>query len=84
MEYCEEFINDVINFFMMVGASNELAERGFDTGDVMTLEYCNDIIDLCKKYNVEYDENKADGILFAEDNIFALFKEELMKKICEW
>ena len=44
----EDLVTDAISFFKMVGASDELAERNFDNKDIMTVEYCNEIVALCK------------------------------------
>ena len=44
-------VEDIINFFQKLGASNELSNRNFDTGDFMSEEYCNFVIDIAKKYD---------------------------------
>lgn len=73
----EDLVKDAISFFKMVGASDELAERNFDNKDIMTVEYCNDIVELCKKYGVECDDTMPYGILDAEYDLEKFFKETL-------
>ena len=50
-----ELVEDIITFFQKLGASNELSDRNFDTGDFFSEEYCNFVLDLGKKYGL-YDE----------------------------
>ena len=45
----KDLVKDAIAFFKMVGGSDALSDKGFDTGDIMPLEYCNEIVELCKK-----------------------------------
>ncbi len=45
-----EIVDDIITFFKRLGASNELSNRNFDTGEFLSLDYCNFIVDLAKKY----------------------------------
>ena len=75
-----EMVDDIITFFMKLGASNELSDRNFDTGDFFSEEYCNFIVDLAKKYGL-YDEveeaKDVNYILTLEDNLSDLFKNKL-------
>ena len=73
----KDLVKDAISFFKMVGASDELAERNFDNNDIMTVEYCNEIVELCKKYGVECDDTMPYVILDAEYALEKLFKETL-------
>ena len=41
-----ELVDDIIAFFQRLGASNELSDRNFDTGDFFSEEYCNFVFDL--------------------------------------
>ena len=77
----EDLVADAIAFFKMVGASDELSNKGFDTGDIMTLEYCNEIIELCKKYNIAYDDTMPYGILDAEYDLEKYFKNKLEEAV---
>ena len=47
-----ELVDDIITFFQRLGASNELSDRNFDTGDFFSEEYCNFILSLGKKYGL--------------------------------
>ena len=79
----KDLVTDAITFFKMVGASDELAERNFDNGDIMTVEYCNEIVRLCKKYGIECDDSMPYGVLDAEYELEKFFKtkfEEAMKR----
>ena len=40
----EELVNDAILFFKMVGESDGLSNKGFDTADIMTVEYGEKIV----------------------------------------
>ena len=77
-----ELVNDIINFFQKLGASNELSNRNFDTGDFFSEEYCNYILDLGKKYGL-YDEIKeaqdVNYIMNLEDELAIYFKEKLLE-----
>ena len=42
-----ELVEDIITFFQRLGASNELSDRNFDTGDFFSEEYCNFVFDFC-------------------------------------
>lgn len=77
----EDLVTDAISFFKMVGASDELAERNFDNKDIMTVEYCNEIVALCKKYGIKCDDTMPYGILDAEYTLEIFFKETLEKAI---
>ena len=78
----EELVNDIITFFQRLGASNELSNRDFDTGDFFSEEYCNYVLELGKKYNL-YDEIKeakdVNYILNLEDDLSDYFREMLLK-----
>jgi hypothetical protein len=73
----KDLVTDAISFFKMVGASDELAERNFDNKDIMTVEYCNEIVELCRKYGIECDDTMPYGILDAEYALEKFFKETL-------
>ena len=79
-----ELVEDIITFFQKLGASNELSNRNFDTGDFFSEEYCNYVLDLGKKYGV-YDEIKeakdVNYILNLEDELAYFFKEILLKAL---
>ena len=74
-------VDDIINFFEKFGASNELSDRNFDTGDFFSEEYCNFILDLGKKYGL-YDEVKeakdVNYILNLEDDLSDFFRNKLI------
>ena len=74
-------VDDIINFFEKFGASNELSDRNFDTGDFFSEEYCNFILDLGKKYEL-YDEVKeakdVNYILNLEDDLSDFFRNKLI------
>ena len=76
-----EMVDDIITFFMKLGASNELSDRNFDTGDFFSEEYCNFIVDLAKKYGL-YDEveeaKNVNYIVDLEDELADFFKEKLI------
>ena len=58
-------------------AANELAERNFDNGDIMTVDYCNKIVELANKYGIDCDDTMPYGILNAEDDLEKFFKSKL-------
>ena len=76
-----ELVDDIIAFFQRLGASNELSDRNFDTGDFFSEEYCNYVVDLAKKYGL-YDEiedaKDVNYILTLEDSLVDFFKEKLL------
>ena len=76
-----EMVDDIITFFKKLGASNELSDRNFDTGDFFSEEYCNFIVDLAKKYGL-YDEveeaKDVNYIISLEDELVVFFKEKLI------
>lgn len=76
-----ELVDDIITFFQKLGASNELSNRNFDTGDFFSEEYCNFILDLGKKYGL-YDEveeaKDVNYIISLEDELVVFFKEKLI------
>ena len=77
------FVDDVITFFKRLGASNELSNRNFDTGDFYSEDYCNFIVDIVKKYELydEIEESKdVNYILNLEDEISEFFRKELNNK----
>ena len=78
-----ELVNDIITFFQKLGASNELSNRNFDTGDFFSEEYCNYVLDLGKKYEL-YDNMKeakdVNYIMNLEDELSEYFKDILIKK----
>ena len=78
-----ELVNDIITFFQKLGASNELSDRNFDTGDFFSEEYCNYVLDLGKKYEL-YDNMKeakdVNYIMNLEDELSEYFKDILIKK----
>lgn len=76
-----ELVEDIITFFQKLGASNELSNRNFDTGDFFSEEYCNYVLDLGKKYGL-YDEIKdakdVNYIMNLEDELANYFKEKII------
>ncbi len=76
-----ELVEDIITFFQKLGASNELSDRNFDTGDFFSEEYCNFILDLGKKYGL-YDEveeaKDVNYIMNLEDELADFFREKLL------
>ena len=76
-----ELVDDIITFFQKFGASNELSNRNFDTGDFFSEEYCNFILDLGKKYGL-YDEveeaKDVNYIMNLEDELADFFREKLL------
>jgi len=81
MNDTNELVNDIITFFQKFGASNELSNRNFDTGDFFSEEYCNYVLDLGKKYGL-YDEIKeakdVNYIMNLEDELANYFKEKII------
>ena len=76
-----ELVDDIITFFQKLGASNELSNRNFDTGDFFSEEYCNFVLDLGKKYGL-YDEAEeakdVNYVINLEDDIADFFREKLI------
>ena len=76
-----ELVDDIITFFQKFGASNELSNRNFDTGDFFSEEYCNFVLDLAKKYGL-YDEvedaKDVNYVINLEDEITDFFREKLI------
>ena len=77
----KDFVTDAISFFKMVGASDELAVRNFDNKDIMTVEYCNEIVVSCRKYGIECDDTMPYGILDAEYELERFFKTKLENSV---
>lgn len=79
-----EIVNDIITFFQKLGASNELSNRNFDTGDFFSEEYCNYVLEIGKKYGL-YNEIKdakdVNYIMNLEEEITNFFKEKLLETI---
>ena len=83
MDNQNEFVDDVITFFKRLGASNELSNRNFDTGDFYSEDYCNFIVGIAKKHGLydEIEESKdVNYILNLEDEISEFFRKELNNK----
>ena len=76
-----DLVKDATSFFKMVGASDELSNKGFDTGDIMTVEYCEEIVKLCRKYGISCDDTMPYGILDAEYNLERFFKSKLEEAV---
>lgn len=76
-----ELVDHIITFFQKFGASNELSNRNFDTGDFFSEEYCNFVLDLAKKYGL-YDEveeaKDVNYVINLEDEITDFFREKLI------
>ena len=76
-----ELVEDIITFFQKLGASNELSNRNFDTGDFFSEEYCNFVLNLSKKYGL-YDEveeaKDVNYIMNLEDELADFFREKLL------
>lgn len=81
MENKAEMVEDIITFFEKFGASNELSNRNLDTGEFMSVEYCNFVVDIGKKYGL-YDEDEeakdVNYVINLEDDIADFFREKLM------
>ena len=77
----KDLVTDAIVFFKMIGAANELVERNFDNGDIMTVDYCNKIVELANKYGIDCDDTMPYGILNAEDELSEFFKNSLEKAV---
>lgn len=77
----KDLVTDAIIFFKMIGAANELAERNFDNGDIMTVDYCNKIVELANKYGIDCDDTMPYGILDAEENLSEFFRNTLEKVV---
>lgn len=76
-----ELVDDIITFFQKFGASNELSNRNFDTGDFFSEEYCNFVLDLAKKYGLYDDVEEAKDVNYVinlEDEITDFFREKLI------
>lgn len=77
-----EMVDDIITFFKRLGASNELSNRNFDTGEFLSLEYCNFIYDLAKKYDL-YDEveeaKDVNYVVTLEDGLTDFFRGKLLE-----
>ncbi len=73
----KDLVNDAIVFFKMVGGSDALSDKGFDNCDIMPLDYCQKIVELCNKYGVECDDSMPYGILDAEYELEKFFKAKL-------
>ena len=75
-----ELVEDIITFFQKLGASNELSNHNFDTGEFLSLEYCNYIIDLAKKYGLYYEVEEAKDVNYVvtlEDELAGFFRGKL-------
>ena len=77
----KNLVSDAISFFKMVGASDELSNKGFDTGDIMTVEYCEEIVKLCRTYGISCDDTMPYGILDAEYDLERFFKSKLEEAV---
>ena len=73
----KDLITDAVSFFKMVGESDGLSNKGFDTGEIMTVEYGEKIVQLCKKYGIKCDDSMPYGILDAEYELEKFFKNKL-------
>lgn len=77
-----EIVDDIITFFKRLGASNELSNRNFDTGEFLSLDYCNFIYDLAKKYGLydEVEESKdVNYVVTLEDELTGFFRGKLLE-----
>ena len=76
-----ELVEDIITFFQKFGASNELSDRNFDTGDFFSEDYCNYVLGLGKKYGL-YDKIKeakdVNYIMNLEDELADFFRKKLI------
>ena len=73
----KDLVTDAILFFKMVGESNGLSNKGFDTAEIMTVEYGEKIVEFCNKYGIECDDSLPYGILDAEYELEKFFKAKL-------
>ena len=76
-----ELVDDIITFFQKLGASNELSNRNFDTGDFFSEECSNFVLDLGKKYGL-YDEveevKDVNYVIGLKDKLVVFFQEKLI------
>ena len=77
----KDLVTDAIVFFKMVGESDGLSNKGFSTGEIMTVEYGEKIVELCNKYGIECDDSMPYGILDAEYEIEKFFKSKLEEAV---
>ena len=77
----KDLVTDAILFYKMIGAANELAEKNYSNGDIMTVDYCNKIVELANKYGIECDDTMPYGILNAEDDLEKFFKSKLEEAV---
>lgn len=73
----KDLVTDAVSFFKMVGESDGLSNKGFDTGEIMAVEYGEKIVQLCKKYGIKCDDSMPYGILDAEYELEKFFKNKL-------
>lgn len=74
-----ELINDIIEFYGLVGGCNAEAVRGFPAEEIMGDEYKEVMNGLLKKYKVKVKLENIDDYLNAENELSDVFIE-LMKK----
>lgn len=76
-----DLVDDIITFFQKLGASNELSNRNFDTGDFFSEECSNFVLDLGKKYGL-YDEveevKDVNYVIGLKDKLVVFFQEKLI------
>lgn len=76
----KNIVDDIINFFERFGASNELSDRNFDTGDFFSEDYCNFIFDLANTYGLydgTEDAKDVNYILTLENSLEGFFRDKL-------
>ena len=79
-----DIVNDIVTFYTYVGGLDELSERDLvDLKDIHTKEYQKDLIDLCKKYDIEYEikGDLTDNILGMEILLDEYFHMLMEKKL---
>ena len=76
-----DLVDDIITFFQKLGASNELSNRNFDTGDFFSEECSTFVLDLGKKYGL-YDEveevKDVNYVIGLKDKLVVFFQEKLI------
>lgn len=82
-----ELVEDIKNFHQLIGGANRLADCGFNLDEVMNIMYVLDIVELCKKYEIEnsitienlFTTNNQEAILSAEEALADFFDKKMLK-----
>lgn len=73
-----ELVNDIIEFFELIGGANAEAMRGFHPKEIMDDDYKYTMEKLTKKYVGHHEFNVLDDYLNMEDVIYAKFEDILV------